>query len=848
VNPGTEPKPFDDARWQRAFDVFEDLLDAPAELRARRLDESCGGDPDLRDAVARLFADHERAEGSGFLGSSDHAAGEFGAGASAREAHAFGSGLAGMKLGNYRLERLIATGGMGAVYEAEQENPRRKVAIKVLKPTFAAGATLRRFEIEVEILAGMRHAGIAQVYEAGAHAFRQGAFGFDLPWFAMEYVAGARPLTAHADAENLDRGQRVRLFLAVCDAIAHAHMRGVIHRDLKPGNVLVPAGGAPKVIDFGIARTLPEQDVARATLEGDVLGTPAYMSPEQLEGRVERIDVRTDVYALGALLFELLCGAPPIDVTGLPLAGAIAKLRDAAPRRPRQLAPDLPREYEWILDRALARNPEDRYASVADLAADLGRVLRHEPPVASPPGAVYRARKFVRRHRVSVALGFAALATIAGWIVSLDRALARAVDAEALATARLAHANYEIEKTTNVVTLIDFAIQRARGEYAGEDVPFHAILTNAEQGIEHVAGPAIGAAVALALAQLNVSLGDAAKAEALARRALELLARDPRTTGLELERARAILASSLQQQGRTDESRPIVASTPQLTSGLPDPARAIDVSVEYPRAMQYMLDRNFAAAESALRRMIAAVESPTGDPEGNRFVLRTALVHALRELGRNDEAEAEARRVIAAAEAAPPLNPTCLPDARLALALVLMAAGRSEEGRRIALGIVAPFEEHFGAHHRKTLSLLTNLAEMEFEIAHDDALERTDDLIARRVAAGLADRPDHSHALVLRVRALIEARRYDAADVALRDAAIAVERLAGDHPLRQMLAALDARLRLARGEREPARIALEDALANLEAAGASPYQRAVVKRWLDAARDPGAGDEARDGD
>ncbi len=316
-------------------------------------------------------------------------------------------------VGRYRLIRPLGEGGMGVVYEAEQAHPQRRVALKMIRPGVSGEGALRRFEFEAEILGRLHHPGIAQIYEAGTTDLGLGP----QPFFALELVTG-RPLTEHADRAGWGLRQRVHALAQVCDAVQHAHQKGVIHRDLKPSNILVDEQGAPKVLDFGVARVTGDdvRPTAARTRAGQLIGTLPYMSPEQVSGGAEGVDTRSDVYALGVILFELLVRRLPHDLDQRTPADALRLICSAdAPRlgaSDRTLRGDL----ETIVAKALAKSPAERYPSAGALAEDLNRFLADRPVAARRQSRIYLLRKAIRRHRqwfAAAALALLALVAVA---------------------------------------------------------------------------------------------------------------------------------------------------------------------------------------------------------------------------------------------------------------------------------------------------------------------------------------------------------------------------------------------------------------------------------------------------
>ncbi|MGD0135497.1 MAG: serine/threonine-protein kinase, partial [Bryobacteraceae bacterium] len=322
-------------------------------------------------------------------------------------------------IGRYRIIRLIGEGGMGAVYQAEQEQPRRTVALKVIKSVWANPELVRRFELESEALARLQHPGIAQVYEAGAAETESGP----QPYFAMEFIHG-QTLCEYAAAHHLSTRARLEIMVRICDAVQHAHQRGIIHRDLKPGNILVDETGQPKILDFGVARmTDADARATRQTDLGQLIGTLAYMSPEQVLADPLELDTRSDVYALGVILYELLADRLPYTLSNK-LHEALQTIRETDPARLSSISRNYRGDIETIVAKALEKDKTRRYNSAADLAADIRHYLDEEPIAARRPSTAYQLQKFARRNRALVA-GVAAVfvVLVAGIVASTWQAV-----------------------------------------------------------------------------------------------------------------------------------------------------------------------------------------------------------------------------------------------------------------------------------------------------------------------------------------------------------------------------------------------------------------------------------------
>jgi tetratricopeptide (TPR) repeat protein len=328
-------------------------------------------------------------------------------------------------IGRYRILRLVGEGGMGVVYEAEQDQPRRAVALKIMRPGTATPETLRRFAQESHALGRLQHPGIAQVYEAGT---AESPFG-PQPYFAMEFIHG-ETLNRYVDARQLQVRQRLDLMARICDAVHHAHQRGLIHRDLKPANILIDETGQPKVLDFGVAR-LTDSDVKRTqhTDLGQLVGTLSYMSPEQVLADPLELDTRSDVYALGVILYELLAGRLPYTISTR-VHEAAKTIQEDEPKRLSSVSRVYRGDLETIAAKALEKDKTRRYGSAAALAADIRRYLNNEPITARPASASYQLQKFARRHRALVTGVAAVFVALTIGIVATTREAIRARRAE----------------------------------------------------------------------------------------------------------------------------------------------------------------------------------------------------------------------------------------------------------------------------------------------------------------------------------------------------------------------------------------------------------------------------------
>lgn len=448
----------DESLRKRAEKIFSESLELPANERLEFVRERCGDEPALLEEVRSLLSSLENA--ATFLEPPTDTKRPIGF-------------KPGDRIDRYSLIERLGEGGMGVVYLAQQHEPvHRRVALKVIKPGMDSEAVIRRFEAERQALAMMDHHHIARVLDAGATEA-------GLPYFVMELVRGM-PITKFADRNNLGLKDRLRLFIEVCDAVQHAHQKGVIHRDLKPSNILVETlegRPTPKIIDFGIAKALGASmsDRTMFTRHGQLIGTLEYMAPEQAGDNADTADTRADIYSLGVLLYELLTRSLPFESETLQKFG-IAEFRklielvdppkpstrlstghtttvDAPSTRPRTRtwAREVRGDLDWITMRALEKDRTRRYRSASELAEDIRRHLHNEPVSAGPPSVGYRAMKFVRRNRVGVgAAGAVAAALVLGLGLAVWQAQVAGAALESERAARL-------ERDTHLATSLELA-------------------------------------------------------------------------------------------------------------------------------------------------------------------------------------------------------------------------------------------------------------------------------------------------------------------------------------------------------------------------------------------------------
>jgi len=801
-------------RTRRALELYEESAELAPGERDRFLERACGADAALRREVERMLA-VEAAPGFLELG---------------RAAPAPPPDEAGRRIGPFELVRRLGAGGMGVVYEARQEHPRRRVALKMLRTDFAAPGGDRRFRAEIELLARLSHPGIARVLEAGVHV---GDDGGERAWFAVELVEGARDLLAWGRGRDLR--ERVEQLAAVCDAVHHGHRRGVLHRDLKPANVLVGKDGIAKVIDFGVARALDggPDAAGRVTRTGELVGTLHHMAPEQLgEGRGD-VEARTDVYALGLLLYELVCDAPPYDLAHRSLTEVARIIRDVPPAPPRAAAPGVPRDLGRIALRALEKDPERRYASVSELAADLRRFLDGRPVEAGPPGRLYALGKLARRHWPLVgAAGLVVAALAVGGAVSF---------------AALLRANVENEKFRSINAVLADVFASVRAEEDGHDVRAADLLDRAAERLDAEARPEVRAPLLQILAESEYGLGRYGRAAEHGRAALALGEHLTRTERLG---AAYVVGQALVRLDRLDEARARIDAelgAELARAGARAPQDAALLSLRQLDAVLLGLEGRPAEAVARLEALVAESRRALGPDADATADIEGSLVDALLEAGRVAAAERRARDLVTSVERRHGAGTEPTFDARALLGRALRHGHRYDEAvalhealaddcarvlgpdhprTRVAVhelasayvldgrharalplleDVVQALEEHLGPQHAETLTAKSSLAQARASIAPAAAEELyREALDARRRRFGDDDRRTLAAAARLG-RFLRQAGRATEAEPLLVDVFERHRRLSGDDELERHASAVElGMLRFAQGRSDEA--------------------------------------------
>lgn len=741
-------------RHQRLCELFSIAPSIPTEEREEWIREQCGTDTHLRSQLQQMLA---TGLPSGLVGTGAVL------GRSLEELPT-PSGLPA-SIGGYKVVGLIGEGGMGVVYEALQESPRRRVAIKVVRSLDLSPRALWKFLDEAEMLGKLQHEGIAQVIEAGTDP-RTG-----LPFLAMERVEG-QPLLQHVEKAHLGIRERLDLFVRICRAVQHVHAKGLVHRDLKPANVLVTADQIPKVLDFGIARSLGEENElrARASSTGLPIGTLPYMSPEQAAGDLAAIDIRSDIYALGVMLFELLAGQRPLLPEKLPLHEAVHEICEAEPTRLGSLDNRFTGDLEAIAAKALAKDPNSRYGTASELAADIERHLANEPIAAHPPTTRYLLTRFARRHRkivvgassTLVVLLIGVLTTSWQWRVAkanlalveieATRAERNAQEASASAAraeeqakrARLAERESKAEaaRATRLLALFRDGFGEGLIEEFGRDALLVDGMRRLYQRVEErfEGRPRELGELHYTFATMLEGMGFPAEAARHASRSVEL-----RPDGESRLESLARLAGILIDTGdieRAIENGSIAYEGSLELHGVED-ARTWLRAQTFALALQQSGDLSTAGElfeETLVRltRILGPLDPATLEATNSLSVL-------LQEAGETERARDLLSDTCEALEASLGLEDPSTLNAMNSLATVLHDMGESVEALAYLRLVYEGRTSRLGVMHPKTISSLANYSAV---LSHVGELEEAETLVRRALAASLEVLPNDSLAVL----------------------------------------------------------------------------------------------------
>jgi non-specific serine/threonine protein kinase/serine/threonine-protein kinase len=709
----------------------------------------------------------------------------------------------GSLIGSYRLLQKLGAGGMGEVWLAEQKAPiRRRVAIKLVKAGLNTREIVRRFGVERQALALMDHPAIAQVYDAGSTTD-------GLPYFVMEYVAGA-PITDYCDKHRLSMRDRLAIFVQVCEGVQHAHQKAIIHRDLKPSNILVSevdGKAVPKIIDFGVAKAVSQQLTPETmfTRLGALIGTPEYMSPEQADSGSADIDTRSDVYSLGVLLYELLVGVRPLefaDLRNIAFQELVRKLREEDAPRPSTkvrtlgdrtthtaqnrrmdaaaLAKQLRGDLDSITLKALEKERTRRYGSASELAADIGRYLKDEPVLATPPSMLYRSRKFVRRHALASTAGGAVILSITGLAVVMTVQSARIAQQRDRANREAAAAERVADFLVGIFKISD------PEEARGNRVTAREILDKGAREIKtELAGqPQLQARMMATIGRVYEGLGLYEPAIRLVQQAVQTRRETLGPQHRETLEAQRLLGRLKQNQGQYAEAERTFQETLTAQRRSLGPEHEQTLRTETALAGLYSQQGRYSDAEHALTRVINVSRRTLG-PEHN---VTLAALHSLGMAydGMQDYEKEEtlwSDLLKLRLHALGSDHPDTV-DTQANLAYVYYRRGKLSDAENLQRQSLEAQERVKGKDHPDVLTAMGNLANTlasEHRLQEAETLQRAA-LEGRRRVLG-PDNPDTLFALNNLAEILSAQRRYKQAEGLFREALAGETRVLGEnHP------------------------------------------------------------------
>jgi tRNA A-37 threonylcarbamoyl transferase component Bud32/tetratricopeptide (TPR) repeat protein len=853
----------------RPLDIARRLSRLAPEDRAGAIASECNGDDSLRREVERIMAIDDGATVVGGSSASDDSRDDASASPEAQRA-------AEPQAAKYRLLSVLGEGGMGLVYLAEQTSTGQRVALKFLRPGLVSSLSLKRFEREARTLGRLQHTGIARVLDAGSMSLAPGAP--PQPFIAMEFVEGLA-IADFAREHALSLDERLTMIVELCRAVHHAHTRGVIHRDLKPSNTRVTSEGEVKVLDFGIARVLEDADAQSVTEAGSVLGTLAYMSPEQASGAALEADTRSDVFSLGLVMLETLTGRKP-DLGHT--STFVEALRRASER---DLASDrgqfagLPHDLALIVSTATAHDPDRRYQSAEELAADIERFTRSEPIAARAPSAWYIATRFAQRHKGAAIAAALILLTLAGGIV--------AASTQAVIATRQRDRAISAERSSNAVNalLVDMLTSADPERSMGEDLRVRDVLDEAERTLAADRSladePLIEGVVRGALGRAYYGLGVYDKAEANLQAAQDLLtplgeqawkpALDARRYSgmLSLQEGNAELAletaiaaheelaarlgpddtETIQAQGeiahamfitgRTDEAMALFLENAEHAERILGAEDNVAITARHNYAAALRDLGEYAASVEQLRPIVERRTALFGADHPQTLFAKNNLAASLARTGASDEAERIFREAYEGRTRTLGPDHTDTAASAMNLANILLTSNRLDEAEPLVRSSLDAYYSRFGDAHQRTaaaINLLAYLVEDQGDLDEAEALYRRSIRAVESLSGSVSAEvlaPMNNLAMLL-----VKNGKYDEADqffVALVERATAVA--GANHPFVAVFKSNRATGLTASGDPAAAIALLEEAIPVLEGSFGADHARTVAARErLDAAR------------